>query len=78
MAAAPRPVFTINTPLDVIAADPRGKAVLVRDMPGMMSNSKYQLFDDMSLAQIAIISGGRIKKAKLEQVQEDLAKLAAP
>ena len=80
--AAPRPPttpgsgFTIGTPLDVIAADPRGKAVLVQDVPGVISNPKYPLFEDMSLAQIASISGGRISQTKLNKVQADLDELA--
>ncbi len=75
--APPKPGFTVDTPLDVIAADPRGKAVLMQDVPGVMSNPKYPLFDDMSLAQIAIIANGKLPKAKLDEVQADLGKLTA-
>lgn len=76
VALAPRTGFTVNTPLDVIAADARGKAVLVQDVPGVMSNPKYPLFEDMSLAQIAIIASGKLPQSKLDQVQADLDKLA--
>jgi hypothetical protein len=72
----PQPGFSVNTPLDVIAADDRGRAVLMQDVPGVMNNPKYPLFEDMSLSQIAIISNGRVSQAKLDEVQADLGRLA--
>jgi hypothetical protein len=72
---APR-VFTLNTPIKRIAADPDGKAILDRDIPGVMASNKYPLFDDLSLSQIAIMSGGRLTKSKLDLVQTDLVQLS--
>lgn len=69
------PSFTVDTPIEVIAADPRGKQVLMQDVPGVMSNPKYPLFSDMSLAQIAIFARGKLPKDKLDEVQSDLDKL---
>lgn len=78
-APAPKPpVFTLDTPVDRIAADARGKAVLDRDLPGLMASRSYALFDDMSLSQIATVSGGRLTKQKLGRVQADLSQLPAP
>jgi hypothetical protein len=68
--------FTIDTPVDRIAANPNGKAVLDRDMPGLMASKEYALFDDMSLSQIAMMSGGRISKDKLSLVQTDLVQVS--
>jgi len=68
--------FSLDTPVSAIAADQRGKAVLERDVPGLMSSSSYILLEDMSLAQIAPLSGGRLSKTKLDQVRADLAQLA--
>lgn len=68
--------FTIDTPVDRIAANPNGKAVLDRDVPGLMASKEYPLFDDMSLSQIAIMSGGKISKDKLTLVQTDLVQLS--
>jgi hypothetical protein len=67
--------FSLNTPLERIAADRSGKAILVRDIPGLMASPDYDLVDDMSLAQIATVSGGQLSTAKLDLVQTDLAKL---
>ena len=67
--------FSLDTPLERIAADRSGKAILVRDIPGLMASSSYELVDDMSLSQIATVSGGQLSKAKLDRVQTDLAKL---
>lgn len=76
-AAAPKPNFSLTTPIDRIAANPQGKAVLERDMPGLMASRSYILFDDMSLAQVASLSGGQITAGKLNQVEADLARVDA-
>ena len=75
--SAPVPAsFSVQTPIDKIAADERGKAVLDRDVPGVMSNPHYMLFSCMSLSQLASMSGGRLSKSKLNQVNSDLAELS--
>lgn len=71
-------IFTLDTPVDRIAADERGKAVLDRDLPGLMASRSYALFDDMSLSQIATLSGGRLTQTKLDRVQADLSQLSNP
>jgi hypothetical protein len=80
LAPAPKPakphVFTLNTPVDRIAADPRGKAVLDRDVPGLMANKDYPMFDDMSLSEIALVSGGRLTRSKLALVKSDLIQIS--
>lgn len=77
-AGESKTAYSVNTPICVIAADPRGKMVLVQDVPGVMSSPKYPLFSDMSLAQMAVFAHGNLPKSKLDQVQADLDKLAAP
>jgi hypothetical protein len=77
--AVPRPPsFSLDTPVDRIAADQRGKAVLDRDLPGLMASRSYALFDDMSLSQIATVSGGKLTQSKLDRVQADLSQLSDP
>lgn len=77
-AAVPGPNFSLDTPVETIAANQRGKAILERDMPGLMSSGSYLLFEDMSLSQIATMSGGRLTETKLNLVQTDLAQLNTP
>ena len=67
--------FSLNTPVHVIVADPRGKAVLDRDLPGLTTNPSYALFSDMNLSQLASLSNGRINQASLDKVKADLAQL---
>jgi len=73
--AAPAGRFSLNTPVEKIAASPDGKAVLNRDMPGLLNNPSYILFSDMSLSQLASLSGGRLTKTTLNQVEADLEQL---
>jgi len=72
----PPPRFTLDTPVERIAADPAGDEVLHRDLPGLMSSSSYIMIEDMSLSQIASISNGRITQAKLNVLEADLAALS--
>jgi hypothetical protein len=75
-AASHQPVYSLNTPISHIAADKRGKAILERDLPGLMASRSYPLFDSMSLSQIAVMSGGRLSQNKLNLVKADLAQLS--
>lgn len=70
------PAFSLDTPVEKIAADGRGKAVLVRDLPELMASRSYLLFDDMSLSQIATLSSGQLTKTKLDLVEADLSQLS--
>jgi hypothetical protein len=73
----PKPrLFTLDTPVERIAADPRGKAVLDRDIPGLMADRRYPMFDDMSLSEIAMFSHGQLSKTKLELVKSDLIQIS--
>ena len=76
-AASSAPAYSVNTPLDVIEADPRGKAILTRDIPEILFNGKYAMSQNMSLAQIAALSGSVVPQAQLAQVQTDLSTLSA-
>jgi hypothetical protein len=68
--------LTLDTPVGQICDDPRGRAVLDRDLPGLRSNPNYFLFEGMSLRQLARMSGGRITREKLESVRLDLAAIS--
>jgi hypothetical protein len=72
----PPPKFTLDTPVERIAADPGGHDVLHRDLPGLMTSPSYIMIEDMSLSQIASISSGRITQSKLNVLQADLAALS--
>src|ERR1700722_5702665 len=62
------PGFALDTALNHIAADQRGKAILEHDLPDLMASPSYGLFDDMSLSQIATVSGGQLTKTELDLV----------
>ena len=70
--------FTLDTPIEVIAADPAGLAVLNKDMPGLMTNPNYYLFKGMSLKSLASAANGRISPQTLAQTSADLAALKKP
>lgn len=65
--------LTLDTPISDLCDDPRGRAALDRNLPGLRKNPNYVLFAGFSLRQLAQMSGGRISQAKLESVRVDLA-----
>ena len=80
--AAPAPAsaqasngYTLDTPIERIAADPAGAAVLNKDIPGLLTNSKYQMFKSMNLKTLASLSGGKLDDETLAQTKTDLAAL---
>ena len=69
-AAAPGRFSVDKTPIGVIWADPKGKAVLLKQLPPI--EMYMDMIKDMTLAQVAPQSGGAIDDAKLKAIQADL------
>ena len=67
--------YTLETPIEIIAADPLGAAVLKKDIPRLLVNRNYELFKSMSLRSIASLSGGELTDQTLTQIKADLAAL---
>jgi len=80
-SAAPAPAadasaaakFTLDTPIEAIAADPAGKAVLDADFPGMLTHPAYDQFKGMSLTAVQPMSQGAITDEALAKAKVDLA-----
>ncbi len=68
--------LSVNTPIDVIAATPQGKAALEHELPGLCERPEYVMFRTMSPAKLALLSNGRISRAKLTQLQAHLVKVS--
>ena len=76
IAAAPAAAgkFTLDTPIETIEADAKGKEVLTADLGGDVSqHPMYDSFKSMSLNQVAPMSGGKITDDVLKKVATDLA-----
>ena len=65
--------FTLDTPIETIAADAAAKAVLDADMPGLTANEHFDMFKSMSLHQLQPMAGGRLTDELLARVARDLA-----
>ena len=64
--------LTLETPVERIAADPAGAAILNKDIPGLLSDSNYPMFKGMNLKTLASLSGGRLDDETLAQTKADL------
>lgn len=71
-ATASTAKFTLDTPIETIAADPKGKAVLDTDLQNITAHPMYDQFKSMSLAQVQPMSQGALTDAALAKVKVDL------
>ncbi len=74
----PSAAYTLGTPLEAIASDPAGAAVINRDIPGLLSDPSYSLIKGMSLKAVASLSGGQITDEMLARTEADLKALSKP
>ncbi|MGB5778035.1 MAG: hypothetical protein WBH10_03035 [Allopontixanthobacter sediminis] len=65
--------YTLDTPIETLAADPAAKAVLDKHLPGTTTHASYDMFKTMSLRAVQPFSGGAITDEILAQVERDLA-----
>jgi len=67
--------FSLDTPIETIVADPKGKAVIDADIPPLTSHPAYDQFKSMSLRALQPLSGGAISDDLLKKVETDLASI---
>ncbi len=72
MAAA----FTIDTPVEVLMADERAKAVVKTHLPAIDEHPAYNDFKMMSLKMLQPLSQGMITDEMLAKIAADLAVIA--
>ena len=75
-AAAPTAAaakFNLDTPIEALVADPKAKAVLDADLPGVSTHPSYDMFKGMSLRAVQPMSNGKLTDEQLKKVETDLA-----
>ena len=60
------------TPIAELAADPAGKAILDKELPGLTNHPAYEQFKGMTLRQLQPMSGGVISDERITAVQAAL------
>ncbi|MGC1300974.1 MAG: hypothetical protein WA840_01260 [Caulobacteraceae bacterium] len=76
-ASAPAKGLSLDTPIEQIAADPAGKAVLDADLPGLTTHPSYEDFKAMSLKEVQPMSEGVLTDAMLAKTGADLSALGS-
>ena len=74
-AAAARP--TIESSIKDLLANPATAAVVEKHLPGVSQHPALPQFQDMTLAQIAPMSGGNVTPAIIAAIDTDLKALPA-
>lgn len=64
-----------ETPIDTIATNPAGKAVLEKEMPNLLSHPAYDQIKAMSLRQLQPYAGGAITDEAIARVDAALKAL---
>ncbi|WP_260582483.1 hypothetical protein [Sphingopyxis sp. PET50] len=67
--------FTLDTPLQDIVADEKGKAVIEKHFPGMIALPEYEMFKAISLNQLQPYANGKITDEMLAATAADLAEI---
>ena len=67
--------LSLDTPIEQIAAVPAGKAVLDKDIPGLLTHPAYDQFKGMSLKEVQPMSQGAITDDMLTKTGADLTAL---
>jgi len=65
--------FSLDTPIETIVADPKAKAILDADLPGVSTHPSYDMFKGMSLRAVQPMSNGKLTDDMLKKVETDLA-----
>ena len=73
---ASQAAFSLDTPIEALAADAEARAVLERELPGLIGHERYEQFKTMSLKTLQPFSGGLITAERLTAVEAALAELA--
>ena len=72
-AAVPATRLNLDTPIETIVADPKGKTVLDADVPGVTTHPSYEMFKGMSLNQLQSYAADKLTPAVLAKAGTDLA-----
>ncbi len=67
--------FTIDMPIEAIAADPKAKAVLDAVFPGMTTHAMYEQFKGMSLKALQPMASDKITDEGIAKLAAELASL---
>jgi len=59
--------------IEALMADPKAKAVIDADLPGVSTHPLYDSFKSFTLGQLAPMSEGKITEDRLKKVAADLA-----
>ena len=73
VAVAPAARLNLDTPVELIMADPKGKAVLDANLPQVATHPSYEMFKGMSLKQLQGYAADQLTDAVLAKTAADLA-----
>src|SRR3569833_1865660 len=65
--------FNLDTPIEVLAADEKAKAVLMADLPDLLPHPSYEQFKGMSLRLVQPYSQGALTDELMKKVVFDFA-----
>ena len=73
LATAPAARLNLDTPVETIMADPKGKAVMDANLPQLAAHPSYEMAKSMSLKQLQGYAPDTLTDAVLAKTAADLA-----
>lgn len=52
------PVFSLDTPIEKIAANPTGRALIEAELTGLLAHPNYEQYKDKSINELSVMLGG--------------------
>lgn len=71
--AAAAAKFNLDTPVQDLVADPKAKAVLDADLPGLSTHESYEMFKGMSLKQLSSYAADKLTPEIPAKTEKNLA-----
>jgi hypothetical protein len=68
---------TVNSPIKDLLAHPATAAVMEKHLPGVAQHPALPQFQDMTLSDVAPLSGGAVTPAVIEAIDTDIKALPA-
>ena len=72
LAKDDKPVFSIKTPIEKIAANPAARAVIDAELPGFTTHPMYEQFKTMSLDALDAMFPGAVPRERIDAVDKAL------
>lgn len=64
-----------NMTVGQVLANPKAKAILVREFPTLINTPIVKLYNSMTVKQVLALAGGRVPQDKIQRIMKELEQI---